>query len=216
MISYIIIILIVSIILSIAIHPLLSAGANNIDLPALTIKGHEPVVSQTGVSIKAIDQIIPQDPHSVPGNMSKIWTAEELHGFENTELTQKTYGFPEHQALFKNWNTRENDWKVEYADKKPPRPFKPTEYTQGRLTNAISNVSDKYYHNPAGYCNSYPEQYPCPNNWIKNNKPQKPDPSSMGSLNMQIPGLAKGFYQKPLSQPDSNTVFNIENKRGYI
>lgn len=132
------------------------------------------------------------------------FSGKPLHGYCNTCLSDKPYGFPSHQNVYRYWKDRPKSWQIEYSE----------ERVRGNIDNVKSNtestsvfagsqpapsslnsVKSDYYHDPVSYCAKNPNVYPCPNNWIsanitKNFKGSK----DFVSDNMYVSGLLQGNY----------------------
>jgi hypothetical protein len=205
--------LIIGIVLSLIFVPRLTTGGkeNNISKPELP-RDMQPVISQTGVIQAARDQILPADPTAVPGKKTKVWPADDLHYFDNTEIVPKLCGPGITAGSLLNWKKAEEYWQTEYSDERlntDMKRVKPTDESADMRANSThSAAANNYYHNPAGYCNTNPEIYPCPNYWMESGKTKAPS-----SGDMLIPGLAVGQFRKP-SQLEDKVSINVVNRRG--
>lgn len=142
------------------------------------------------------------------------WSALDLHGYTNTCLTKKPYGFPSHSNMYRYWRDRPKSWAVEYSE----------ERVRGDINNVRSNQepssilagsqpapaaaggpSLNYYHNPDGYCLQYPDEYPCPNYW--RGGPHIRTHIS-GDMSKPVPGLLAGNFGHVLDK-DINDNYHI-------
>ncbi len=187
----IILYLVLGIVLSLVIAPRLTAGAP----VTITVKQEllsremQPVVSQTGAKIPAIEQMLPVDPESVPGNKDPIWPAENLHFFDGTDIVPKLCGPGITAGVLNNWKNVEQNWQEEYSANRLNTDMsrvRPVSYSGLRASAKQVGINPKYFHNPAGFCKVNPESPPCPNNWIDG--PTQEPPSSG---NMWIPGMCR-------------------------
>ena len=181
--------LIVSILISLALVPRLTAGAPIKQAKTEISREMQPVVSQTGVKIPAINQILPVDPESVPGNKSEIWAADNLHYFDGTDIVPKLCGPGITAGALANWKQVEQNWQEEYSEKRVNTDMsrvRPVSYSGVHASSTQAGVNPNYYHNPRGFCKRNPESPPCPNSWIEGPKSEAP-----ASSDMWIPGMCK-------------------------
>lgn len=110
----------------------------------------------------------------VPGKKQTIWTAENLHGYENLCLTgTKPIGSPGTAPVYRQWENREAHWQVEYGPENVDVNMDRVQKYTSDLTNSaasykpLTKIDDRFYHNPERFCKSKPNDHPCPNSWIK-------------------------------------------------
>jgi hypothetical protein len=173
----------------------------------------QPVVSQCGVSIPAISQILQPDPDAVPGAMKKMWQSDNLHFFDNTEIVDKLCGPAITQAVLDGWRNVEKSWQKEYSVKSIATDM---EKVQGVKTGLYASASKgidfrpsgEYYNRPVEHCTSKPNKFPCPNNW-REPPTYKKAPSSG---DMFIPDMSGGRkVQEPVL--DYVTADVVVNRR---
>lgn len=110
----------------------------------------------------------------VPGKLKTLWSAENLHGYENLCLTGITpIGSPGTAPVYNQWKNREAHWQVEYAQENVEVDMKRVKKNTSSLTDSaasyepLTKIDDRFYHNPERFCRSKPNAHPCPNSWIK-------------------------------------------------
>lgn len=98
------------------------------------------------------------------------WSFTNLHRYNNTCLTKKSFGFPSHNNIYKYWKDRPKSWAIEYSEERvrgnidQVRSSKSSE-NGSLIPIAYCTVNPRYYHNPEQYCKKNSNQYPCPNHW---------------------------------------------------
>ena len=126
------------------------------------------------------------------------WSEETEDNYNNNCLTSKPYGFPSHQGAINYWKEMPKSWERKYSEKS----------IRGDIDTVKSNISKnsllcgsqpapaglksingKYYHDPEQFCKDYPNQYPCPNNWVEDKGNFK-----VPKAKMDLPGLLSGNY----------------------
>ncbi len=192
--------LLVGIVLSVLFVPMLTAGgdegkakANNASFNSENDdRIMKPVVSQTCTSQPAINQILPEDPDSVPGKKTTVWPSDNLHSFENSEMVTKLCGFGISSGVLSDWKNVEKKWQEQYSeDALKTRDFKSIDEgasfrkVKPQTGSAIGAVCNGYYNDPARYCKANPETYPCSNYWIESSAKK----SAPSSAEMSIPGF---------------------------
>jgi hypothetical protein len=192
----------------------LTAGTKN---NTIDIKRElHPVVSQTGISIPAIDQILKHDDLA-PGKQSSIWPAENLHKYCTSSIEIKPYGFPASSNLYKDWADKESNWQVEYSTERVSTDMSRVKFNLPQATSNLRAfntktplINENYYHNPAVYCKANVKSFPCPNNDL-DAKITLPT----GSDNMTFPGLT--FKQRVVDLEVKNlSNVNMANNRGFV
>lgn len=141
------------------------------------------------------------------------WSALNLHGYTNTCLTDKPYGFPSHSNMYNYWRDRPKAWAVEYSKERVRGDINTVRSNQQPLTlngsapatTVSSSVDPKYYHNPNDYCKKNPSNYPCPNHW--RNGPHVRTHVS-GDMSKPVPGL-KHDIRAPVMDKDINDNYHI-------
>lgn len=181
-------ILIISVVLSFLLVPRLTAGSPVDEVPIADLTDRremQPVVSQCGRSIPAIDQILEEDPDSVPGATAKIWSSDNLHFFDNTEIVDKLCGPGITEHTLDSWRNVEKDWQIKYGIKALETDMDKVKGIQNGIYASASKgkyfrPDTDYYHNPRDYCSKNPKfpKFPC----LKSNL-------APSSADMFIPGL---------------------------
>ena len=101
-------------------HLLLTGGSANSD-NIVTYKNEneyrimQPVVSQTCASQPSINQMLVPDKDCVQGKQPKIWPADNLHFFDNTEIVGKLCGPGITFGSLEQWRNVEQQWQQMYS-----------------------------------------------------------------------------------------------------
>ncbi len=179
----------------------------------------QPVVSQSGVSVPAISQILPADPDSVPGAMTKIWESDNLHFFDNTEIVSKLCGPGITEGALEGWRNVEKDWQKQYSDKAVATDMEKVQGVKNGIYASASKgieslrgnyrPSGDYYNSPVDHCKANPNKFPCPNNW-RAPPTYKKAPSSG---DMYIPDMSGGGRKVPEPVLDYVTADVVVNRR---
>jgi len=75
-------------------------------------------------------------------------------------------------------------------------------------TDVKSQVDEKYYNDPHGYCQRNPDKYPCPNFWVKNSELAGAQRIAKHPTQcMFVPGLKKGV------KPQVKTPCNLKSNK---
>lgn len=141
------------------------------------------------------------------------WSSLNLHGYTNTCLTDKPYGFPSHSNMYNYWRDMPKSWAVEYSEKRVRGDINTVRSNQQPLTlngsnpaaTVASGVDPKYYHNPNGYCKTNPSKYPCPNHW--RNGPHVRTHVS-GDMSKPVPKMSNQ-HRVPVSDADINDNYHM-------
>lgn len=210
----ILIILISAICLAMTLKPLKHEDLDNRDKTGLK-KEDSPVVSQTGKVKPSYRQIL-ENHDLIPGNRSEVWSAEHLHRYCTATIEEQPYGFPASAGALLDWKGRESDWQKEYSHEaiktdisKVKFNSNDAEYKQVKLKRLI-NLN--YYHNPEGYCFDNPNEFPCPNYWIKDKTP-----SLTVSGNMSFAGFPERKKHVKFNIPPEGVKTRDDTSyRGYV
>jgi hypothetical protein len=182
--------LLISVVLSFLLVPRLTAGSTAEVLPTVDERREmQPVVSQCGKSIPAIDQILQDDPESVPGAKSQIWPADNLHFFDNTEIVPKLCGPGITSGALDSWRNVEKQWQKQYSNEAVSTDMDNVQGIKKGLYASASKgthyrPSGDYYNSANDYCKTNTKKFPCPNNWLDVDYKRAPS-----SADMFIPGL---------------------------
>lgn len=142
------------------------------------------------------------------GSISEAWTAwasmflphqhahvPNLHGYTNTCLTKRPYGFPSHAPVYRYWRDRPKSWGVEYSEKRVRGNIDNVRSSDATtvLSSApvkVSGLHPHYYHNPSKYCKKHASKYPC--------NPDVSPSSEVGAV--PVPGLVSYYEPTPYDE----------------
>lgn len=131
------------------------------------------------------------------------WSNIGHHGFTNTCVTKKPYGFPSHANMYNYWKDRPKSWAIEYSKERIRGNIdmvrsnnEISKATLGSLpaTVSSSSVHQEYYHDPLQYCKKNPSVYPCPNHWIPLQERVEYQEHVSGDMSKPVPSLLKGDF----------------------